>query len=83
MLRLKKLLATSKAASKCLGLSSSRSICLSLRDDELFRIAFSGVVMENKAVSEQDTKADSTMKLKINNNANISPTCKAIKFRRI
>jgi len=54
-----------------------------LRDDELFRIAFSGVVMENKAVSEQDTKADSTMKMKINNNANISPTCKAIKFRRI
>ena len=74
MLRLKKLLATNKAASRCLGLSSSKSICLSLRDTELLRVAFSEVVIENKAVSEQDTKADKIIKMKINNNANTSPT---------
>ncbi len=83
ILRLKKLLATNKAASKCLGLSSRTSICLSLRDMEFFRAAFSEVVIENKAVSEQDTSADKTTKIKINKNANTSPTCKAIKFSKI
>lgn len=83
MLRLKKLLATSSAASRCLGLSSNKTICLSLRDVEFLRTVFSGVLIENKAVSEQDTMADRMIKTKINKPASISATCKAITFKKI
>ncbi len=83
MLRLKKLLATSKAASKCFGLSNRTRICLSLRDMDFLRMFFSEDVIENKAVSEQDTSADNKMKARISRSANTSPTSSATMFKKI